>query len=673
MDAIKIFSFSALIFAASLGLGQNGFISGTVTDKSGAVVQSAAVTGRNLATNVTRTVTSNTSGSYNLTSLAVGAYDVTVTKTGFKTFKATGVTLTIDQPLTVNAQLEPGAVSEEVEVRADQLPPIDLESAQVSNLVDSRQMKDLPLIVRDPYSLVLLSPGTAQTNANGGFTVNGSRERNNNFMLDGVDNNDTSVPGIPGGVLAANPDSTEEFRVITNNFNAEYGRNTGAIIDAVTKSGTNSFHGNARWFGRYNGFGGARDWFNPTLDTSGQPQRMDPYVRNQFGYSIGGPIRKNKTFFFFDEEFDRFRTTLTRSVTAPTAAFRTGIFNYTNPGTGVTQPIDLTLNGANNASGLPLDPTLKKIFALYPIPLQSADGISGTAFFPSGSQQNSYNATAKIDHNITNHHSLSLRFGYDHFADPNPFHADILPNNVGGVDEKSIGRGLSVNLTSILRSNLINNFVFGWNRIYAAFNCTGLSVLDGVSPKDAFGNGIDYLFDAAFTNFGCNALVSDGQYRKTGTTSYTDTLGWVHGNHTFKFGADFRNIGEQGPDGFFSRRELSASTFINQTGITLINQPANDPCFDPNIADCSLDNAAIALYGFMGNDFAAEFFNKSAARQGTDNKHFRQHEYDWFGQDSWKIRTNLTLTLGLRYQLDVVPFEEQGNFSNLLTMLLLLP
>jgi hypothetical protein len=652
MNAIKIFFLAALILTASLAIAQTGSILGTVTDKSGAVIQDAQVTVRNLATGATRTITSSGTGSFNLTSLPVGAYDITITKTGFKTFKAAGVTVTVDQLLTVNAQLEPGAVSEEVQVRADQLPPVDLESAQVSNLVDSRQMKDLPLITRDPYSLVLLSPGTAQTNAQGGFTVNGSRERNNNFMLDGVDNNDTSVPGIPGGVLSANPDSTEEFRVITNNFNAEYGRNTGAIVDAVTKSGTNAFHGDARWFGRWNGFGGARDWFNPVLDTSGQPNPMNPYVRNQFGYQIGGPIHTNKTFFFFDEEFDRFRTTLTNFVTAPTAAFKTGVFNYNGT------PIDLTPEGANNAFGLPLDPTMQAIFALYPTPLQSADGLAGNVFFPSGSAQNSYNITGKIDHHFTDHHSLSLRYGYNHFFDPNPFHADILPGNVGGVSSKDIAQGLSANLTSTFRSNLINSLVFGWNKIYANFTCTGTNVLDSVSPKDAFGNGIDYLFDAPFTNFGCNALAADAQWRKTGTTSYTDTISWVHGNHTFKFGGDFRNISEQGPNSFFSRRELSATTFITQTGLSLINAPEND--------SLSLENAAIALYGFMGNDFAGEFFDKSATRQATDNKHFRQHEYDGFAQDSWKVRPNLTLTLGLRYQLDGVPYEESGNFSNLL-------
>jgi hypothetical protein len=475
-------------------------------------------------------------------------------------------------------------------------------------------------------------------------------------MLDGVDNNDTSVPGIAGGVLSANPDSTEEFRVITNNFNAEYGRNTGAIIDVVTKSGTNAFHGGAYWFGRWNGFGGARDWFNPSVDTTGEPQKMNPYVRNQFGYSIGGPIRKNKTFFFFNEELDRFRTTLTNQVVAPTAAFKTGIFDYTAG--GETIPIDLTQSGANNAFGAPLDQTMQTILALYPTPLQSADGLSGTAFFPSGSAQNSYNTVAKIDHHITDHHTLSLRYGYGHFFDPNPFHADILPGNIGGVNEKAINQGLSANLTSTLKTNLINSFVFGWNKIYANFGCTGLGALDGVAPVDSFGNGRDYNMDP-FTSFGCTSLVSDGQWRKTGTTSYSDTISWVHGNHTFKFGGDFRNIGEQGPDSFFSRRQVGMNNGLQNTGLSLINAPDNDTL--------DLEGAAYALYGFVWNDFAGEFFNKAAVRQGTDNKHFRQHEYDWFGQDSWKVRPNLTLTLGLRYQLDGVPFEEGGNFSNLLT------
>jgi hypothetical protein len=641
--------------AALLSSAQTGSIQGTVVDKAGAVVAGAEITVTNVATGQTRTTQSSGTGFYSITTLPVGSYQIEIKKQSFKSFKVQSAKLTVDQILTANAQLDPGQVTEEVQVRADQLPPVDLETAQVSNLVDARQMKELPLITRDPYSLVLLSPGTSQTNSSlGGFTVNGSRERNNNFLLDGVDNNDTSVPGIAGGVLSANPDSTEEFRVITNNFNAEYGRNTGAIVDVVTKSGTNSFHGSVYEFGRWNAFGGARDWFNPATDASGSHQKQNPYVRNQFGYSIGGPIIKNKTFFFFNHELQRFRTTLTNTATVPTPEFKSGQFTVG----GV--PIDLTPTGANNGTGgAGADPTMQQVFAAYPNPtFDNGDGISGTLLFPSSSQQNSYQTVAKIDHRLTDHHSISLRYGYDHFFDPNPFHADILPGNVGGINEKAINQGLSANLTSSLRNNLINSFIFGWNKVYANFGCTGLSVLDAPAHLDQFGNGWDFVMDP-FTSFGCTSLVSDGQYRKTGTTSYSDTLSWVKGNHTFKFGMDFRNVGEQGPNGFFSRRQVNTDAFLNTGASLLQNVPAA-------IDTVQLEDAASAYYGFVWEDFSAEFFNKAGVRQATDNKRFRQHEYDWFGQDSWKVLPNLTLTLGLRYQLDGVPFEEDANFSNLL-------
>jgi len=648
------------LLGSLVAFAQTGSIIGTVTDKSGAVIQGASVTVTSLDTKATHVVTTTGTGAYTLTNLPVGRYEITVKKDGFRTLKVSDAVLAVDQVLSANAQLEPGAVSEEVQVQGSELPPVDLDTAQVSNLVSSRQMQDLPLITRDPYSLVLLSPGTAQTNSRlGGFTVNGSRERNNNFLLDGVDNNDTSVPGIPDGLLSANPDSTEEFRVITNNFNAEYGRNTGAIIDVVTKGGTNAFHGAAYEFGRWNGFGGARDWFNPRTGSDGTFNPMNPYVRNQFGYSFGGPIFKNKTFFFVNEEFQRYRTTLTNSATVPTAAFKTGIFTWNG------QPVDLTASGANNAFGAPLDPTVQKLLALYPTPPSSTNGLTGTVFFPSSSRTNGYNPVVKIDHQITKSESVSLRYAYNHSFDPNPFHDDSLPGNINGVSSKAIVQGASANLTSTLKPTLINNFVFGWNRLYDNFSCGGTKIIDSVGPVDRFGNGTDYLFDAPFTNFGCTNLVADNQWRKTGTTSYGDNITWVRGNHTLKFGADFRNIAEQGPDNFFSRREFTLGTFITQTGFSLINPPSNDTCL-VDFNDCSLDNAAAMLYGFVGNDFAAEFFNKTAVRQATDNKHFRQHEYDWFGQDTWKVRRNLTLTLGLRYQLDGVPFEENANFSNLL-------
>ncbi|HEX4423819.1 MAG TPA: carboxypeptidase-like regulatory domain-containing protein [Terriglobales bacterium] len=659
LRAILVSGLLVLVFSA-VALAQSGSIAGTVTDSTGAVVPDAEVIARNVGPNTVRSTTTNGAGVFSLTDLVVGTYEITVTKPSFKMFHVTAVELTVAQSITLNAKLEAGAASEEVQVRGDQVADIDLETSQVSDLVDSRKVQDLPLITRDPYSLVLLSPGTVQTNGNGGFSVNGSRDRNNNFMLDGTDNNDTSVPGGPsGGALGANPDSTEEFRVITSNFNAEFGRNTGAVIDVITKSGTNQFHGDAYEYGRWNGFGGARDWFNPSGGPNGGPQ--NPYVRNQFGYSIGGPIRKDKTFFFFNEEFDRFRTATTGSATVPTAAFKSGSFTYIDPN-GLQVPIDLNQGSSVNAFNLPLDTTIQRVLALYPNPTSSnGDGYTGQINFPTGSKQNSYNTVAKIDEHFTGSETLSLRYGYDHFVDPDPFHDDVLPGGVGSTAEKSIGEALSANLTSVLRPNLINNFIFGWNHIYAAFACNH-TVLDSAGTIDEFGNGTDYTFDP-FNSFGCLSLGdSNGQDRKTGTVSYADSVSWVHGNHTFKFGGDFRDVGEGGDDNFFSRRSLTTDSPI-LGGPDLINFPTTVP---GAIETVQLADAASALYGFVLEDFNSEFFNKAGVRQGSDNKLFRQHEYDGFAQDMWKVRSNLTLNLGLRYQFDSVPYEEGANLSNLL-------
>jgi hypothetical protein len=649
-----VFGSILMVLAATFALAQTGSIQGTVTDSAGAVVPGAEITVKNMGSNAVRTVTSGGTGAYSIPALDPAAYDVTVKMASFKTFHVTGVAVTVGQTVGLNAQLEPGAVSEEVEVRADQIPDVDLETSQVSNLVGEKAIQDLPLITRNPYELVLLSPGTSQTNALGGITVNGSRERNNNFLLDGVDNNDTGVPGGIVSALNADPDSTQEFRVITNNFAAEYGRNTGAIIDVVTKSGTNAFHGKAYEFGRWNGFGGARDWFNRPADG---PQ--NPYVRNQFGFSIGGPIIKDKTFFFFNDELQRFRTASTAVATVPTAAFKTGVFTY------LGQPVDLTQAGANNGTGnaffgdpagnAPADPTMQKVFGLYPNPtIDNGDGLTGTLFYPSNSKQNSYNTVAKIDHHFTDRETVSVRYGYDAFNDPNPAAVPIF----GNVSTKALSQGLAANLTSTLSSNLINSFIFGWNKIFAKFGCDGVGVVDGAIPSvDQFGNGWD-INSGTFSTFGCSALASDGQFRKTGTTSYTEGLSWSHGSHTFKFGGDFRDVGQSGPNSFFSRRQVAVSGLLLNFGIPIVQGVSTD--------DLALEEAAQSYYGLVENDFQAQFFDKAGNRKATDDKRFRQHEYDWYGQDTWKVRRNVTLTLGLRYQLDGVPYEEGANFSNVL-------
>ena len=670
LSCVVLFAFS--IYAA--GQAGTGSITGVVTDPSGAVVQGANVTATNTATGTARSVTTSDSGNYNLTSLAPGSYTVNVEKSGFPKVVLTNVRVSTSLSVPLNAQFHLGTATESVTVTTDTLAPIETEDTQVSNLVDSARMKALPLITRNPYELVLLSPGTASANSSlGGFNVNGERERNNNFLLDGVDNNDTSVPGIPGGALAANPESTEEFRVITNNFNAEYGRNTGAIIDVVTKSGSNNFHGNAYWFGRYEKIGGARDWFNRPADGP-----LNPYDRNQFGYSIGGPIWKNKTFFFFNHELQRFRTSLTNPAVVPTQEYKNGLFTFNgidDNNQPITRTIDLRQGSPDDqafssnldffgtgVTNLPPDPTVQQMFSLYPNPsVPTGDGYSGILFFPNSSDQHSYQATGKIDHQFTSTEVFSFRYGYNDFKDPNPFSDAVLPNNVGAISSKSIATGGAANLISTFRPNLINSFTFGWNHIFSGFGCGGLNVLDSFFPVDQFGNGTDFNV-SPFSTLGCGGagvLLSDGQARKTGTISFADTFTWVKGAHTFKFGGDFRRVNESGDNNFNSRRQV-------ETRLGTVTGGGFDS-LGIGVSDAAFNDAISAFYGFVISDLNAQFFDKAGVRHATDNKDFRQREGSFFVQDSWKVRPNLTLNLGARYQLNGVPYEIHNNLSNLLT------
>jgi hypothetical protein len=233
--------------------------------------------------------------------------------------------------------------------------------------------------------------------AAGGAAVNGARERNNNFMLDGSDNNDSGVPGQLAGAVGANPDTAAEFRVITNNFDAEFGRNTGAIVDVITRSGTNNIHGDAYWFGRYNALG-ARDWFNRKLNPDGSTAPQNPYVRNQFGASLGGPIRKDHTFYFLNGEWQRFVTSH-RQYCGPDSRLQNWRIHLC--GATGSQAVDLTnVANGNNNTGLGLDNFVANtLYKAFPLPQASnGDGVSGLYFFPSESRQNSYALTGKIDH-----------------------------------------------------------------------------------------------------------------------------------------------------------------------------------------------------------------------------------------------------------------------------------
>ena len=471
---VCILALSRLAFAQV-----SGSISGVVTDSTGAVVVGAKVTATNPATNAVISAETNSSGSYSITNLAPGQYKVVMEKAGFQTIRFDDNVLTVAQALVINARLTVGAVSQVVQVNGSGTASIETETSQLSTVIDSKTMNDLPLLTRNAYELVLLSPGVIQPN-NGsfGFAVNGSRDRNNNFLLDGVDNNDTSVPGPGSGIIGINPDSAQEFRVITNSFNPEFGRNTGAIIDVVTRQGSNSLHGDAYWFGRYNALG-ARDYFNraPT-PANPAPDPQNPYVRNDFGFSLGGPIIKDRTFFFINNENQRFRTTLTATSIVPTAAYRSGLFTAPD-GT----PVDVrTATSPGNLTGLGVDPTISKVLNLLPPPNGGSviPGLTGLLNFPSPDSLNGYDWTGKIDHKLTSKHQLTLRYAFNRSVDSNPFHSETAPG-IDVVSSPAYADGVLAGLTSTLSKYIVNEFRFGWNKNYAAFDSNCAAIFDSIT------------------------------------------------------------------------------------------------------------------------------------------------------------------------------------------------
>jgi hypothetical protein len=637
---------------AAAGLAQTGTITGVVTDATGATIPDTTITARNVTTAAVRTANTDATGSYTLSNLIVGHYDITIQKAGFDQLRFQNVELTVAQSLTLNGSLNLGAVSTAVEVAGNTIATVDLSDAQISNVVDQRRISELPLITRDPYQLVLLSPGTQQINEGlGGFSVNGQRERNNNFLLDGVDNNDASVPGIAGGISSLNPDSTQEFRVITNSFLPEFGRNAGAIVDIVTRSGTNEFHGVAYEYNRVNALA-ARDYFNPT------PDPQNPFVRNQFGASLGGPIVKDKTFFFINSEWDRFRTTLTNSAVVPTAAFKTGVFSYNGQQINLANPAS-----PNNINGASLDPVMQKVLALYPNPNGPAvDDIRGIYYFPTSTPTDINNTLFRLDHRFNDKYSVFARYIYGGSTYGNSID-EVLPG-IGGVVQPAQAHNGAFNFIAAFRPDLVNELRFGLNKNSVQFNCNGYQKIDQVGSVDPFGFGTDYSFNLStgvptISNLGCNALGnSNGQFRDSGTYHYVDQLSWTPGKHNIKVGAEFRYVWENGADSFSSRPLVDFTAYGN-LGIPVVGCAGCE-------SDENLQTLGAALLGLVGSQSQSQYYNAQGVRTATNFRKFVQHEYGGFFQDSWKVLPNLTLQLGLRYEFDGVPFERDGNLSNLL-------
>ncbi|MEO6392999.1 MAG: carboxypeptidase regulatory-like domain-containing protein [Pyrinomonadaceae bacterium] len=677
-----IFCITLLAFMGVAASAQStGEIKGTVTDTNGAVVPGATVEVTNDSTGEKKQVVAGDEGNYTVTKLIPGSYTVVATQTNFAaaTFKQVNVSVSFSS--TVDLVLNPAGTDATVIISTgDSATQLNTTDQQLSTIIDNKKILELPLLGRDPNALILLAPGATQTNSGlGGFSVNGQRERNNNFLVDGVDNNDTDVPGIPGGLATPNIDATQEFRVITGNFNAEFGRNTGATILIATKNGTNQFHGGAYIYYRSDAFS-ARDFF----DVSGKP---DPLQRKQYGVSIGGPIKRDKAFFFFNYEGDRFTQGSQETRVVPSASARMGILNTgavtaANGADGHFGVLDIRPAGANNAFGLPFNAAMLALTnSIYPLG-NSGDGPIPGAFdnykFGFNFVQKVDSIASRVDYQLNNKHTLVTSYGYNNGR--YPLFADTFAGSGDGGNSPQQSHVLSVNLVSSFSPNLINEVRFGYNRLYAAFNGVG----DGTASTQ-----LDDKVRAAFTaaalpvppNLGSRNgqvlnLVGGGisglgtfdtQFRTSGTTTIGDSFTWITGNHTMKFGGEYRTIFSNGPTNF-GRSEVIDFGFPTGNGVSLVNFRN----FQNQIRDvpltgvgATINNYLSWLAGFVNGVSQSQYFDKAGVRRASDDRQFRVREYDFFFQDNWRVKSNFTLNYGLRYENKGVPWEVHGLLSNL--------
>ncbi len=596
-----------------------GTLSGTITDSSGAAIANAQIAIKNSATGVAKTVTTNTDGFYSAANLLPGEYEVAVSAPGFNTEIKKGITINVGSQPVFSLVLQVGSVSNTVEVSTE-APTVQLTSSEISATVSATTVRELPLNGRSWTDLAALQPGvdTIQTQpsfatgadrGNRGFgqqlTISGARPQQNNYRLDGISLNDYAN-GAPGSVLGGNMgvDAIQEFSVLTSNYSAEYGKTSGGVVNAITRSGTDAFHGSAYEFLRNSALD-ARNFFeDPT-----QPKAE--FRRNQFGGTIGGPIVKNRTFFFVDYEGNRQSKGIANVNFVPSADARNGMIHDSGG-----NPITVTV-----------DPSVLKYLALFPLASPSNCGTDVCQSTFSAQQVVSENfVTARIDHKFSDKDSV---FG-TYLFDRSPYNS---PDSMGNVqlDTLSSRQVVAVEETHSFSPNLLNAVRFGYNHEFVN-NDSSLSAINPAASDTTLG---------AFS--GRNAAVVN----VTGLSSMTGGVGglptylygwnsfqvyddafWTHGTHSIKFG-------------FAAERMMLQATALT----------------DPNGIWAFAD-----LQSFLTNNPSK--FQGGIASSLTP-RNLRQSIFGGYIQDDWHFRPNLTLNLGLRYEMATVPTETDGKLANL--------
>lgn len=653
----------------SLAQGTTSRISGVVTDPSGSVVAGAKVTVTNDGTGATFTIITPTSGTYAFDSLQPGRYTVAVDATGYKTYKSTGNVLSIGVPTSVDPKLQVGAAAEVVEVVGGYDVVQTESSGNFGGVIDMDAMVSLPVVGtrgRNPLGLIQFMPGVVANGANatgGGTNVNGSRDRAWNYVMDGIDANESSSGGSNTSPPHQNPDMLSEFRVITSAPTAEFGRSSGAQVMMVTKSGTNQFHGNAFWF-----------YQTPMLRANTPQNKANgigrtQYVQNIPGGSIGGPIWRDKAFFFFNIEFLHALTSSSVTRTVYTNTARQGQFRYATSGRNLpigsssgTASVDASGNPAvpyntydmvaKDPFGVGLDSTTKAFYALTPAPnlFTTGDGLNYAGYkFVAPSIDKQVDTTLKFDYRFSEKNTAYFRWMGGHqntYADSGNGGLQSFPGRPDTEDTFRFPRNIAINDRWSPNNNLTNEAVIGMNRFGYRF----LEVDTDANKSTPYNPN---LVTAPLNSY-------IGNSRFLTTYQAVDNITYVKGAHIFKAGVNLRygrEIDERGSIGSYNANtqvtfSTSSNPVTSQYGVP--SAGINSTYDVPNLK--STVNDLLGRVGQVQAGYVAKADLSAFKPVGTlNNMDARWAEYDFYAQDTWHVTPHLVLDLGLRIDARMAP------------------
>ncbi|HVA72928.1 MAG TPA: carboxypeptidase-like regulatory domain-containing protein [Candidatus Limnocylindrales bacterium] len=658
---------------------------GTITDPSGAAIPNATVRLTNTDTNLERTVTTDSQGNYVFSQMQPGHYSLHAQAPGFAKFDQKGIELLVNLPATLNIKMKIGAATQTVTV-TERAPILNTTDASEGNTMSGRSIKDLPLEAGNVVQLLSLQPGVVYTSDRSDMNtttdtrsgaVNGERSDQSNVTLDGVDVNDQGGGLAFTSVLPITVDSVQEFRVTTSNYGADQGRSAGAQVALITTSGTNKFHGSLYELNR-SSLGQANDFFIKSAEEAqGQPNKAPQLVRNVFGGSLGGPIEHNRLFFFVNYEGHRIAQQSSAVRTIPSMELRDGIIQYQcatasqctgGSVTGLSgtsypvQPGNYALNASQLAAMDPLgtgpSAAVLNYFKTTFGPFTPNDNTVGDTLnfqglrFAAGQPERDDILISRFDYKITANGSQSLFWRGSGQDDVAATSAPFLPGSQAETTTVNLSKGMAIGYTAVLGSNIVNNLHYGLTRQSVAN--LGDSSLPWIFIRN-LDQGITRTNSFQFP-----------------VHNITDDLSWTRGNHSFTFGTDilFIHNGSSSQNNSFSDGVANAA-WLNTGGFANKSSPFNPVNAGyPQVLPGTENNYDFPLIGLLGmvSEVDAQYnyhlnpnATGTALAQGAPvQRNFALYQYEWYAQDSWKAKPNLTINFGLRYGIDTAPWETSG-------------